>query len=317
VVTRIVRSWLDDGVTELPDRVLDAVLDQVPATRQRRAWWPAWRLPLMNSAMRLGVAAVVVVILGAIGIGLAGSRGSSSVGVAPTATPGSQPPVACTPSTPIPGPSPTSRIAGALQVRAGTVLSAGTTYTTPYFTPAFTFVGQGCWISRGDDVSSAAIWNNPGDMGNGAVQIMRPGSVLDANGTPGPLPADLVAWIRARSDLSVGTPTSVSVGGYPGTLLDGTVLPSAKLNVGDAINIACAEGASASDLAAGNAFCLGFLGGSHFQLVLLSVRGQTVMIDLFATASNWTAAQPGLEAFLAGLKFPAGSNTGASASQTP
>ena len=36
-VTRIVRSWLEEGVTALPDRVLDAVLDQLPATPQRRA----------------------------------------------------------------------------------------------------------------------------------------------------------------------------------------------------------------------------------------------------------------------------------------
>ena len=43
--TRIVRSWLEEGVTALPDRVLDAVLDQVPATSQRRSWWPAWRFP--------------------------------------------------------------------------------------------------------------------------------------------------------------------------------------------------------------------------------------------------------------------------------
>ena len=41
--TRIVRSWLEEGATALPDRVLDAVLDQVPATSQRRSWWPAWR----------------------------------------------------------------------------------------------------------------------------------------------------------------------------------------------------------------------------------------------------------------------------------
>ena len=34
--TRIVRSWLEEGATALPDRVLDAVLDQVPTTRQRR-----------------------------------------------------------------------------------------------------------------------------------------------------------------------------------------------------------------------------------------------------------------------------------------
>ena len=37
-VTRIVRSWLDDGATRLPDRVLDQVLDALPATPQRRAW---------------------------------------------------------------------------------------------------------------------------------------------------------------------------------------------------------------------------------------------------------------------------------------
>ena len=28
--TRIVRSWLEVGATALPDRVLDAVLDQLP-----------------------------------------------------------------------------------------------------------------------------------------------------------------------------------------------------------------------------------------------------------------------------------------------
>ena len=49
-VTRIVRSWLEEGVTALPDRVLDSVLDQVPATPQRRVtWWPARRLPAMNN----------------------------------------------------------------------------------------------------------------------------------------------------------------------------------------------------------------------------------------------------------------------------
>ena len=37
--TRIVRSWLEEGVTELPDRVLDAVLDELPATHQRRVTW--------------------------------------------------------------------------------------------------------------------------------------------------------------------------------------------------------------------------------------------------------------------------------------
>ena len=49
--TRIVRSWLEEGATALPDRVLDAVLDQVPATPQRRPLWPAWRFRQMNTSL--------------------------------------------------------------------------------------------------------------------------------------------------------------------------------------------------------------------------------------------------------------------------
>ena len=49
--TRLVRSWLEEGATALPDRVLDAVLDQVPATPQRRSWWPARRSADMNNRL--------------------------------------------------------------------------------------------------------------------------------------------------------------------------------------------------------------------------------------------------------------------------
>jgi hypothetical protein len=59
-VTRIVRSWLEDGVTTLPDRVLDQVLDQLPATPQRRPMWRARRIASMNNFAKLGVAAAVV-----------------------------------------------------------------------------------------------------------------------------------------------------------------------------------------------------------------------------------------------------------------
>ena len=41
--TALVRSWLENGVTDLPDRVLDPVLDQLPATPQRRHAWQARR----------------------------------------------------------------------------------------------------------------------------------------------------------------------------------------------------------------------------------------------------------------------------------
>ena len=44
-INRIVRSWMEEGVTALPDRVLDAVLDQIPATPSAGPGWPARRFP--------------------------------------------------------------------------------------------------------------------------------------------------------------------------------------------------------------------------------------------------------------------------------
>src|SRR5438046_225675 len=66
-VTRIVRSWLEEGVTALPDRVLDTVLDQLPATPQRRAPWPVRRLLDMHIPARLAVAAAVVALVAVVG----------------------------------------------------------------------------------------------------------------------------------------------------------------------------------------------------------------------------------------------------------
>jgi hypothetical protein len=85
-VNRIVRSWLEEGVTSLPDRVLDTVLDQLPATPQRRAPWPVRRLLDMNIPSRIAVAAAVVIALAAIGA-LAIPKGGGVAGPQPTSSP--------------------------------------------------------------------------------------------------------------------------------------------------------------------------------------------------------------------------------------
>lgn len=100
--TRIVRSWLDEGVTQLPDRVLDAVLDQIPATPQRRVtWWPVRRLSTMNATLKFGLAAAVVAVAVLIGINFVGT---SAIGGPDINTP--TPTVEAT-ATPVPTPSPT------------------------------------------------------------------------------------------------------------------------------------------------------------------------------------------------------------------
>jgi hypothetical protein len=87
--TRIVRSWLETGATDLPDRVLDKVLDQLPATPQRRRVRQARRFTQMNSSLKLGVAAAAVVVAGVVGINLL--PGNARTGVGAPASPSPSP----------------------------------------------------------------------------------------------------------------------------------------------------------------------------------------------------------------------------------
>lgn len=113
--TRIVRSWLEMGATALPDRVLDAVLDQLPTTPQRRSWGPARRFLDMNTPLRLAGGIAVVAVVAVLGFSLLSRpTGISGPGQSPTSSPTLIP----TP-TPIPTPiaipeggAPTSREAG-------------------------------------------------------------------------------------------------------------------------------------------------------------------------------------------------------------
>lgn len=57
---RTVRSWLEDGVTSLPDRVLDSVLEDVAATPQRRPAFSPGHGPWIAAAAAVLAIAVVI-----------------------------------------------------------------------------------------------------------------------------------------------------------------------------------------------------------------------------------------------------------------
>ncbi len=61
--TRIVRSWLENGATQLPDRVLDDVLQEIPAIPQRRRSRGGATLPQLNRAAQVGLAAAAVLLV--------------------------------------------------------------------------------------------------------------------------------------------------------------------------------------------------------------------------------------------------------------
>lgn len=89
--TRVVRSWLEKGVTALPDRVLDSVLDQLPATPQRRSWWPARRFAHMNKVVPIAVAAAAVMLVAILGSNMLPGQGGFGARPTPSPTPASSP----------------------------------------------------------------------------------------------------------------------------------------------------------------------------------------------------------------------------------
>lgn len=86
-VTRDLRSWLREDAHEDADRVLGLVLDQLDATPQRRASWPARRFLTMSSNARLGLAAAAIVLAVAVGIGLYSRLSVGTPGPSQSATP--------------------------------------------------------------------------------------------------------------------------------------------------------------------------------------------------------------------------------------
>ena len=129
--TRIVRSWLEDGVTVLPDRVLDAVLDQLPATPQRRAtWWPVRRYPTMSKFLGIGVAAAAIVVAAVIGYRLVG--GDSGFGPTPVSTPTPIPSASTSPVTSLTYTSTVQDLEpGMYRIPAGNWTPADLTFTVP------------------------------------------------------------------------------------------------------------------------------------------------------------------------------------------
>lgn len=100
--TRIVRSWLRTDEHDSADRVLDAVLDELDTTPQRRVtWWPARRFPEIDSFAKLGLAAAAVAFAALLGFNylVAPNIGGPNLGGGRESTP-----------TASPNPSPTSYV---------------------------------------------------------------------------------------------------------------------------------------------------------------------------------------------------------------
>lgn len=207
-VTRSVRSWLEDGATELPDRVLDAVLDQLPATPQRRAtWWPTRRFADMNNAAKLGLAAAVVVVVAAL-LGfnylVAPNIGGPGLGD-PSPTPSLDP-------TPTPAALPE---AGPMAIGRHSLILAGVPFSIDIRTNG--------WVSNGQFGIDKGEPDAPGSAGfifwthTAADNVYAdPCTQTPLSPPPTRTSADLAAAVAAVPGTELVTgPTEVTVGGFP------------------------------------------------------------------------------------------------------
>jgi hypothetical protein len=221
-VNRIVRSWLDEGVTALPDRVLDAVLDQLPATPQRHTFGLARRFPLMSNSVRIALAATAVVAVALIGFQLL--TGPSVVGPGPSPSEPSTP----APSDSAPSSPPTSV---ALPTEMGALLHEGTTYLLSSFAVPITFqpitVESGTeWAACSENELELNLCFFRGDAppkaGIGFLTVENvvadPCDPTQAGLEPpvGPSVDDLVTAISNLQGFEATTPVDLNVDGFEG-----------------------------------------------------------------------------------------------------
>ena len=286
--TRIVRSWLDEGVTQLPDRVLDAVLDQVPATPQRRAtWWPARRTATMNKFLGFGLAAAAAVIVVLfVGIQVFGSApggtgsGSSRTPEAsvsePSATP--EPSVAEPTSTPVSG-----LPEGPFQLVGEGYADEAPRITVTIPAPGWNQPNGGVLV-KGDEVANVPE--------AGIITFSEPaGTDFYVYGDPCRWPSttpetpvataeDIAAALAAQASRDASEPVDVTVGGYAGKVI--------TLHVPDDVDIdSCERGEFASFGTRSDDLARYHQGpGQIDELWIIDVDGSIVIIDLMYRADT-------------------------------
>jgi hypothetical protein len=280
-VTRIVRSWLEEGVTALPDRVLDAVLDQVPATRQRRAWWPARRLPHMKTPIKIALAAAAVVVVALIGVNLiprnAGVGGPPSTPV-PTAT-----------ATPTPSPTPVPTLPTSGSVTPGRYRSDFITYTLPAGWTSF----EGWAVNKGNAMPPDGMGVVPWQIGTVPTD---PCHWQTTGASAGTTVDDLVAAFAAQKRGSTVKPVDVTIDGFRGKQIDLMVPLDVKFADCDG-----GEYHSWTDPSGGVRYNQG--PGQHDLLDILDVNGRRLVILTNFYPATTAADRAELQAIVDSIKI--------------
>ena len=290
------RALFADDATILPDRVLDAVVAELPTTRQQRR---AWQWPVFTRVA--AVAAAVVLIVLALTFGLLPGRGlaptvSPTPGTSPTASPSA---TASGAPTTIPLPS-AAVVDGMLDTAA-----LGKDFTLRIRMPLpggwFTLLPQANApprtfnVLQGDQNDDTTWWGPQWNLVDGAMvrDPAKPVDPLDPKSAFVAWPASYLDYMKAMPDVRViDGPSPITVGGIEGRAMTIETPPMAP-TIWLKDDSACLGGGSRGVDPAMGRF-----------LVELNVNGTPLVIEYDDDAAKIISRIPQVQSLLAGIQFP-------------
>ncbi len=208
---RLIRTFLEEGVTELPERVYDAVRSDIDRTHQRVVIGP-WRTPDMNTFAKFAIAAAAVLVVAIVGWNLL--PGDAGRGGTPAASPSPSPSAAASPS---PSPSPSGLAffpSGPISPGRHAMVRSGKSFSVD--------IPRAGWFSNGD----FRIYTASGQVAfifwtDAPTNVYAdPCTKQPLDPPAGDTPAELAAAISSIPGTElVSGPSDVTIGGYPAKLV--------------------------------------------------------------------------------------------------
>lgn len=305
-VTRIVRSWLNEDRHEDAHRVLNTVLAEIETTPRRRSFWSAWRFPIMNNALRVGLAAAAVMIIAVIAIQFL--PGSNTGGPGPVDTP--QPTFSPASSASSVPPLPDGLLEpGTYSVRPQDIDAPRVVLTVPAG-----WHGGGFGVSKGGSIdlpdgAGIILWGGEFNVYGDPCQWV---DTLPSPGT-GPTVDDLVAGLSAQALRSATAPTDIMVDGFVGKAIELTVPDDIAFDPADGF-VDCDQSEFRSWISSdGGSFRLHQGPGQHDQLWIVDAGGKgataravcctRVIIDATFYSGTSSADMAEIQAILDSIHF--------------
>jgi hypothetical protein len=284
---RLIRAFLDEGVTELPERVYDAVRSDIDRTHQRVVIGP-WRTPVMNTFAKFAMAAAAVLVVALAGYNLLPS--DPGRGATPTASASPSP-------SPSMSPSPSPSASDLAFPRAGSIVAGR--HPMVLSGKPLTIDWPAGWISNGEfrvhTVSGSAafiFWTN---APTNVYEDPCANAPLDPPAGSGP--AELAAAVGSipGTDL-IAEPSDLSIGGQPAKLVTIRIREAAEIDcANDEFSLWYSE-----DPATGrwpDAF------GETINVWIIDVDGTTVWIDGAAGPSTTPELQETMRQIVDSIEF--------------